>query len=323
MRRNIDKQKSDLLAYIQTDFPVTERPFLELANRIGSAEKAVCDTVRSLMTQKIIRALGPVFEPKKLGYHSTLVAAQVEGERVAELAALILGIREITHNYLRDNELNLWFTVTARSEEIMKDIIQEIEKFPGTKMLLNLPMVSVYKISAVFGVDRKSHALEHTVNDTYQALTESEQQIVRALQYDFPLVERPFAVIADTADTDESTIVETTQRWIQDGVIRRFGARLNHRAIGYTTNTLAAWSGEHIDIWGKKFAELNEVSHCYRRTPTLSWPYELYTMVHAQTKKEMNGILNTMKNIAPAAKMVSLKTLYELKKTSMKYFLEE
>ena len=69
MRGNIDKQQSDLLACIQTDFPVTERPFEELANHIGSTEKEVCDTVRSLMTQKIIRALGPVFEPKKLGYH--------------------------------------------------------------------------------------------------------------------------------------------------------------------------------------------------------------------------------------------------------------
>ena len=205
----------------------------------------------------------------------------------------------------------------------MKNIIKEIEKFPGIKMLLNLPMVSVYKISAVFGVERQYHTLEHTVKETYQPLTEAEQQIVRALQYDFSLVERPFEVIANTAETDETTIIDTTRRWIQEGIIRRFGARFNHRALGYTTNTLAVWSGEHIDIWGKKFAELNEVSHCYRRTSTLTWPYELYTMVHAQSKKEMNALLKTMKSIAPGARMVSLKTLYELKKISMKYFLEE
>ena len=319
----MNKIQKKLLSIIQSDFPVTERPFLALARRAGLKEQEIIDSIRSLMERKIVRVFGPVFEPRKLGYISTLMAAEVDIERVAELASVMLEIREITHNYLRDNELNLWFTITARSEEIMEDIIERVGKFPGVAKVLNLPVVTVYKINAVFGAESKTGILTLNSDSKFQPLNKPEQKIVRALQEDFPLEERPYRVIAKAADTVESNVIDIINRWINDGTIRRFGARLDHRRIGYSANTLVLWKGGNIDSWGKEFAGLAKVSHCYRRKPHPEWPYELYTIIHAKSENEMNDILGKMKKTAHGAGTVSLKTISELKKTSMKYFHEE
>ena len=318
----MEKKHVDFLGVIQSGFPVTTRPFRDVAGWIGWTEQEVIDTLRSLIDRKIVRAFGPVFDPKKLGYKSTLVAAEVNSDKVDKLAAAMLDIREITHNYLRENKLNLWFTIIARSEEIIENIAKRVEKFPGVKRVLNLPVVTVFKINAVFGIDKKNNHYTGITGDYCQPLSELEKRIVIAVQDDFPLVERPFQVIADLTDTVESEVIEIINSWLNDGVLRRFGARLNHRTIGYSSNKLAAWEGEHIDLWGKKFAELAEISHCYRRKPHHDWPYELYTMIHTKTEKEMDDVLKKMKTTAHGAGMVSLKTQSELKKTSMKYFLE-
>lgn len=318
-----DKKSTDLLDIIQSDFPITETPFRDVAERLEWTEHEVITSLKSLIDSKIIRTFGPVFDPRKLGYTSTLIAAEVSSERVAELAASMLAIQEITHNYLREHELNLWFTITARSEKKVTDICKWAEKFPGVKRTLNLPVITVYKINAVFLVDNNTALHNGTLTDTPRELNESEQNIVMELQRKFPLVERPFQVIADAAGTKESELIEKINRWLTDGTMRRFGARLNHKRAGYIVNILAAWKGEYIDTWGKKFAELDEITHCYRRKTHRYWPYELYTMIHAKTEKEMADLLTNMKAMAPGAVSVLLKTMYELKKTSMKFFLEE
>jgi DNA-binding Lrp family transcriptional regulator len=92
--------------------------------------------------------------------------------------------------------------------------------------------------------------------------------------------------------------------------------------MGYTVNALAAWEGENVHEWGSAFAELPSVSHCYLRRSCPEWPYRLYTMIHATSGGELDEILDGMSRIAPNARRIVMKTRYELKKTSMKYFLE-
>ncbi|MFC1693479.1 hypothetical protein ACFL1R_08245 [Candidatus Latescibacterota bacterium] len=321
MTSSVQNEKNlDFLLHLQSDFPVISRPFQALAEKTGLTERKVINCLQSSIENHTVRTFGPVFDPKKLGYSSTLVAAEVEKERIVELAAVLLEKREITHNYLRDNEVNLWFTITALSEDIIKDNFFQVRNFPGVKQVFNLPVLNVYKISAVFGVEHKAGSYG---TDPVKPLSDMEKKIVKALQMEFPLDEKPFSIIAETANTTESALINTVNKWLSEGIIRRFGVRLNHRKVGYTVNTLAAWQGEHIDTWGKKFAEISAVSHCYRRKSHNDWPYELYTMVHAKTEKEMNNIINSMRDTAQGASMIALKTLNELKKTSMKYFLEE
>ena len=319
---NTVPKKDELLSVIQSDFPIVRRPFEVLANRIGLTEREVINSISSLMDEGIIRAFGPVFEASKLGYVSTLIAAKVGNDRITELAAAMLDINEITHNYLRDNEYNLWFAITALNSDVMDKIIKWVKKFPEVNKVLNLPAKKVFKINAVWGAGEFK-----TSNINYETkvppLDETGKNLVRALQNEFPMVENPFRVIADSTGTDESEIMDIINSWLNNGTIRRFGARLSHKKIGYTHNILAAWEGKDSELWGENFAEFTQVSHCYLREPHDDWPYELYTMIHAKSDTEADEILKTMKDIARGAKMVAMKTLYELKKTSMKYFMEE
>jgi len=319
----IDKNEQYLLTNVQKDFPIEEHPFAVLSERTGIPVNTLITSIRSLINDGMIRVFGPVFNPRSLGYTSTLIAIEVENERVAELATFMLDISEITHNYIRDHSLNMWFTITARNNDIMDDIIRKVEKFPGVKRTLNLPIVTAYKINAVFGKAWTNKAESKRPSAHHEPIKEEDIMIVRAIQDDFPIVDRPFLIVADRAKTTEQNVIATVRKWLENGTIRRFGARLNHRRAGYSQNVLTAWKGENIGILGHTFAELPDVSHCYQRATYDDWPYELYAMVHATSNAEMKNNLNRMKALAPEAKSISMKTLHELKKTSMRYFLED
>ena len=318
----LTQKQQKLLAVIQSDFPVEEHPFRTLAALVGWPENEVIDTTRLLIENETIRAFSPVFEARMLGYVSTLAAAEIDMKRIDELARELQTVTEITHNYIRDFSLNMWFTISAQNNTIRQNIFRFVEQYTGVSRIFNLPAIRVYKVNAVFGVQKSSQSRARQKSD-YTPLNEHEKRIVRCLQEGIPMVENPYKVIADKLETDESFIIDTINTWLETGVIRRFGARLNHRKAGFTANTLAAWRCDDYDQLGEMFASFSWVSHCYRRPSYSEWPYELYTMVHAQSEDELHDVLATMKSNAPGAEMITLKTVKELKKTTMMYFLED
>ncbi len=319
--KNGEQLAHQLIPIIQAGFPLVSRPFQALAERAGSTERKVIDALIAMKDSGIIRALGPVFDPRKLGYVSTLAAAKVDDHGIERFAAAVIEINEITHAYLRDNEYNVWFTVTALDAERLGAILERCASFPGVRDVLNLPTKRVFKISAVWGSEVQQPSCGAHSTDVYSP-NESEKKLVRTLQKQVPLTEMPFAAIAGTGGTDEETVLSTLAAWCKNGVIRRFGARLNHRKIGYTENILAAWKGPDVVDWGERFANMESVSHCYLRESRPNWPYELYTMIHARSADEARNILSGMKDIAVDSDVLLLKTIHELKKTVMKYFME-
>ncbi len=318
-----DKLRDRVIGRIQTDFPVDERPFRLLAEDISCSEDELIESVKSLVSEGIIREFGPVFDARKLGYVSTLAAAVVEHDRVAELAADMLVIPEITHNYLRDHERNLWFTITARDNGTLKAVFERFKKFPGVKNIISLPVTKTYKIRAVFGeaAAHKGRVLEYETRNEHPA--PKGQRIIRTLQENFPIEPSPYKTIAKQAGMEENEVMAIVSGWVVSGIIRRFGARLNHRRAGFTTNILTAWKGNETDSWGQFFADLPFVSHCYRRATSEGWDYDLYAMLHATSEQHMRKHLELMKTLAPGARFIQLKTIYELKKSAMKYFLED
>ncbi|MFC1541941.1 hypothetical protein ACFL50_05785 [Candidatus Latescibacterota bacterium] len=323
MQLEISEQKKDeLLSVIQSDFPIISRPFKEIAEKIGLSEREVINAIIYLRDESVIRTFGPVFEARKLGYVSTLIAANVDPDRITDIAAAMIDINEITHNYLREGYFNLWFTITALNTEIQDNILGRIKTFTGVRGILNLPAKKVFKINAVWGTPNSKKAV-FDIETPVVPFEESGKKLVRLLQNEFPIIEKPFAAFAGSINMKEFEIIETIKLWLANGVIRRFGARLSHKKIGYNVNILVAWAGEDVEIWGEKFAEMEQISHCYLRKSYDEWPFELYTMIHARTEKAADNTISAMKKIARGATMKRLKTLYELKKTSMKYFMEE
>jgi DNA-binding Lrp family transcriptional regulator len=153
-------------------------------------------------------------------------------------------------------------------------------------------------------------------------LSELEKRVIASIQGDIEITERPYLKIAEELGISEENLLEVLKSLCKRGVIRRFGATIRHQKSGFEANAMVAWqvSEERVEEVGKKMASFRQVSHCYRRNPTKSWPYNLYTMIHA---KDEESCVKTARRMAKKAAVDAYTLLFsrkELKKTSMEYF---
>ena len=147
--------------------------------------------------------------------------------------------------------------------------------------------------------------------------------IIRKMQEDLPLVPQPYKLIAEELGIEEEELLEKIKEFCNKGIIRRFGATLNHRNIGFKANAMVVW------IVPKEIKEVSEImivfpqiSHCYQRPTFPNWPYNIFTMVHGETEEECQEVV---KEIVKAVRINDYSILYsteELKKNSMRYFVE-
>jgi len=133
----MDSVDSRLLNMIQEEFPLSFRPFKDIGDRLGLSEEEVIERIKNLKDRGLIRRMGGIFDPRSLGYKSTLVAVEVRAYNLEEVASFVNAYPEVTHNYQRDHRFNLWFTLIAPAEERIEEIINEVRKLPGVNSLMN------------------------------------------------------------------------------------------------------------------------------------------------------------------------------------------
>ncbi|MFZ7127249.1 MAG: AsnC family transcriptional regulator [Desulfobacterales bacterium] len=148
----LDETDRRILNRIQSDFPVSKRPYAVIAEELGLPETEMLDRVRRLKEAGIIRRIGGNFSPERLGYVSTLCAAKVPEDQVETFAAVVNRFPGVTHNYLRECPFNIWFTFIAPSAEEIAQNLADIEAATGVTGILNLPATRVFKIKAKFKV---------------------------------------------------------------------------------------------------------------------------------------------------------------------------
>jgi DNA-binding Lrp family transcriptional regulator len=146
----MDNTDRAILNRIQSDFPITPRPFQAIANDLGFSENEVLNRVAKLKKRGIIRRIGGNFVPEKLGFISTLCAAKVPNNKIDSFARVVNRYAGVTHNYQRDNKYNVWFTFIAPSMDEIKKNLKQISADTGVKDIINLPSTKVYKIKAQF-----------------------------------------------------------------------------------------------------------------------------------------------------------------------------
>ena len=148
----LDSTDSAILNRIQSDFPITSRPWLTVADELDLTEKEVLDRVARLKADGIIRRIGGNLVPGKLGFVSTLCAASVPDDKIDHFAEIVNSYPGVTHNYQRDNTYNVWFTFIAPSRDEIEKNLKQIAKDSGIDDILNLPATKVFKIRAEFEV---------------------------------------------------------------------------------------------------------------------------------------------------------------------------
>lgn len=154
------------------------------------------------------------------------------------------------------------------------------------------------------------------------AIDDIDRKVIGLIQGDLPLEERPFAALAEAAGLSEKAFVERVRALKERGVIRRFGATLRHQEAGFNSNAMVAWlvPEERIEAVGEVMAGFREVTHCYQRRPQRDWKYNLYTMIHGDSREECRAIAERMARETGVDEYALLFSEREFKKTSMSYF---
>jgi siroheme decarboxylase len=149
-----------------------------------------------------------------------------------------------------------------------------------------------------------------------------DKKIISIIQKDIPVSSRPFAIMADQAGITENQFIERLKRLDRDGVMRRFGATLRHQEAGFNSNAMVAWvvPDDQVEETGTAMAGFREVSHCYNRNPQKDWKYNLYTMIHGDSRDECYEIADQMSQKTGIKEYSLLFSEKEFKKTSMEYF---
>lgn len=348
------KVEETVLGTIQSGFPIVPDPYGTLAEQLGLERGEVEKALLDLREEGLVRRIGASFDSKRLGYSSTLCALAAPLERADEVAAIINAYPGVTHNYLRENRYNIWFTLITRSSEDRARILGQIVEQSGCGDLLDMPATKMYKIRVDFGKGHGKKATEakakakdageHVAGRFGAAATDArafdgddafDVALVRwaqgdvAFDADGALVERPFeqgAALVGKQIGREVTENEVIARILELRAlkaIRRFGAMVKHQKMGFAFNGMTVWNVDdgRLDEVGAAFAEKPYVSHCYTRLAKPTWPYKIYAMAHAQTQDELDGYVAELGEIAQAEPLVLVSTK-EYKKVSMRYFEE-
>ena len=149
-----------------------------------------------------------------------------------------------------------------------------------------------------------------------------DKKVIALIQGDLPLDLRPFARLAEKVGLTEEAFIERVKAMKARGIIRRFGATLYHQEAGFSSNAMVAWlvPDDRIDTVGKMMAAYREITHCYQRRPQKDWKYNLYTMLHGDTRDDC---IQTARRISEKTGIEDYAVLFsekEFKKTSMEYF---
>jgi DNA-binding Lrp family transcriptional regulator len=154
----IDDTDKQILQLLQENFPIVEHPWRELSNKTGIPENQLFTRIENLRKLGIVRKIGPIVDPSKVGYTSaTLIALRVPEERIEAVAAVINQYSNISHNYEREHEYNIWFTLVTKSMQESTQTLEEILHKTGLNQndVLNLPTSQRFKINVNFQLTKK------------------------------------------------------------------------------------------------------------------------------------------------------------------------
>jgi DNA-binding Lrp family transcriptional regulator len=238
----------------------------------------------------------------------------------------------VSHNYARRHEYNLWFTLSVPGEQSLEVAVQLLAQSAQAIETLDLPAVRVFKRRVFIDMmaDPGSHRptigaeeLEEEMPDSkLEPLSEQDRGLVRLLQTDLPLRERPFAELGKDGGMTAGEVLGCIQRLLDPGIMRRYGASIGHRKAGLVANALSCWDIAEANVGetGRRMARFNAVSHCYERRRDPRWPYNLFAMIHGRCQADCEAVAEEIARDTAISHYVLLYSGVEYKKEKVPYF---
>ncbi len=271
----------------QRDFPITERPFGVLAEHLGTSETNVIERLRARVEAGQVTRLGATCAPNTISA-STLAAVAAPEGRIEEVAAIIGAEPGVNHSYLREHDWNLWFVATGPDRNHVDAALARIAERSGLRVL-DLRLVRPFNLDLGFSLRGEDPRAPQSQAPETDVLQPGDRDIVQALMRGLPLDARPYATLATTLGRDATEVMARIRVLSAARIIARLGVIVRHRALGWRSNAMVVWDLPHgaITRAGPVLAAHPGVTLCYERTPVEGvWPYRLYSMIHAQSRKD-------------------------------------
>ena len=329
----LDELDRKLLNLLQGSFPIASHPYAHVAELAGLPEQEVLTRTKRLLDERIIREITPIFDTRVLGYSSMLVAAKVDPENPWRAAKIINSHPGVSHNYLRDHDFNLWFTIATEPDSPLglDGTLQLLERLTGAESVRQLPTLRLFKIRMDLEMEQgtevlaaAAEAVDYREPEAIE-LSDLDYAVIRATQGPMEVVSEPFAAPAAKLGVSQGELFEQLESMRERRALRRVAAILFHRRAGFSANGMGVWKvpEERIVELGPRMASFRGISHCYQRPTYADWPYSVFTMAHGRSKEECDAILDS---IAEDTGIDERRTLYsstEFKKVRLRYFTDE
>jgi DNA-binding Lrp family transcriptional regulator len=326
----LDDVDRKILNLVQWEFPLAARPFAALAKKLGTTEKDVLRRVQRLHDTGLIREVSAIFDTRRLGYKSSLVAVHAPPDRVDAVAHRISAHPGVSHNYRRDHEWNIWFTLAVPPEADVEAEANALVEAAGGERFRILPTLKLYKIGVKLDMEGEDSARPEPTDTAKgkgawppRPIAKEERAFVRALQTPIDIVPRPFDRAADTLGWTVAQVLEKLRSLQEEGIVRRFAAILRHQKAGFTANGMVTWRvpEDRVDEVGRIAASFPQVSHCYRRPTYPDWPYNLFSMVHARSREAVERVAAEISKRTGVTDYAILYSTKEYKKERVRYFV--
>jgi DNA-binding Lrp family transcriptional regulator len=279
----MDGADKDILNLIQREFPLEREPFAAIGRELGIAGGEVIRRIEMLKRGRVVRQISAIFDTRVLGYESSLVAAKIPHHKLAEGAKAINSHPGVSHNYERDNDFNLWYTVAVPPDSRLglEGTVDVLHHISGAEKTRILPTLKLFKIGVTLdmkeGATARKEAPQYGESDREAAdrnISEDDRAAIRALQEDVPLTSRPFDLWGDQVGLSYEELLDRAHDLQRRKIMRRFSAVLYHRKAGFRANAMGVWKvpEDRIEEVGDAFAHYQAVSHCYQRPIYEDWP---------------------------------------------------
>ncbi len=336
----MDLTDRKLLNLIQSRFPLVDEPYRALGRELDINEAEVIPRLAELKRQNVLRQISAIFDTRRLGYKTTLVAMAYAPERLHQGALTINRHPGVSHNYAREGSYyNLWFTLAVPPEEDLGDTVARMARETQAQSCRVMPTLRFFKIGVNFDmVGQKSDAFNFRPDgdgedggspgpDWNQAVpvSEADKAAIRELQEDLPLESRPFDAMARRLGMTTSQLFGLAQQFQARKIMRRYSAVLHHRRSGFRANAMIVWKvpeGQSQEV-GLKMAQHPAVTHCYQRPTFPDWPYTHFTMVHATTTEGCEQVAQQIGEATGISDRLLLYSTREYKKTRVRYFVSD
>ncbi|HYZ95010.1 MAG TPA: Lrp/AsnC family transcriptional regulator [Nitrososphaeraceae archaeon] len=329
-QQQIDLFDKQLLNDIQWVFPLVDRPYLEISKRHNMSEDEVMRRIAYMKDMGLIRQINAIFDTRRLGYKSALVAFAVMPDKLDSVANEVNKHPGVSHNYERNHDFNMWFTLAVPPYGEMKRDLDRLASLDGVIKYRLLPTLKLYKIGVRLDMVNDDTEKPKPIDEVKQLnpkkieITENDKHFIRELQKDLKVIPEPFKEMAENLRITTTELFAKAKEYEKNGVMRRFAAILRHRDAGFSANGMVVWQvpDEKIDEIGYKLAAFPQVSHCYRRPVYSDWQFNLFSMIHARTLEAAEKIAVEMSEIVEIKDYRILFSSREFKKERVKYFEE-